>query len=163
MQTRALGRQAAGAEDAATAKSALKIKELQDMLQRQEHEILDLGKQMDKKEDEHDKQMEQMKVYFPPLRATQLLGVHPFTITMLSCTFRCQKAVFVLFGYYISHCWSRRGCGTDWGRSRGSTCKPCTPLRQHSRKGCSCNSLRCMPKFLQEMISSYMWRRPCSE
>ena len=62
MQTRALGRQALGAEAAATAKSALRIKGLQDLAHQREQEILDLGKQMDAKEDQFDKQTDQMNV-----------------------------------------------------------------------------------------------------
>lgn len=64
MQTRVLGKQALDAEAAATAKSALRIKELQDLTHLQEQEILDLGKQMDAKEDQFDKQTDQMNVLF---------------------------------------------------------------------------------------------------
>lgn len=53
-----------GAESAATAKSALRIKELQENVQQQQSQILDLGKQMDKKEDEVDKQAEKLNVCF---------------------------------------------------------------------------------------------------
>lgn len=64
MQTRVLGRQVLDAEAAATAKSALRIKELQDFVQHQELEILDLGKQLGAKEDEYDKRAEQINVLF---------------------------------------------------------------------------------------------------